>query len=208
MCYTTSTTVRMATIRITIKPIREYARGSVAHVVLGCVAQHAQSKKNTPGSAPTTHIIAAFDPKTSEERNRVWKALKYLESQNHLTLSESLGERYVTLTPTGWNAAAIVHKSAQINSITPRTPKEWDGLWRFVMFDIPLSHEQARIPMKQKLLDFGFATYQKSVFIHPHDLRNEVSAVADFLGVRNFVRFVTARSISAEDEFKELFDLM
>lgn len=193
-------------VRITIKPIREYNRGSVTRIVLGCVAHHAEQVKER--TAQTQTVINAFAPQNSEERNRVWKALKYLESQDHIAFTQRGGERVVVITPSGWRAVAVVQKNAHLEGITPRTPKTWDGLWRLVMFDIPLSHEHARLPLKQKLIDFGFETYQKSVFIHPYNHSREVAEVAECLGVSDFVRFVTARNVSNEDELKKIFDLM
>lgn len=186
-----------------IKPIREHERGSVTRLVLTCIEDHLNSAK-AHDRVLTVEVINAFQPQNSLERNRVWKALKYLEEQDSIRLVDAGNERFVSITPKGERTL----QGMRISELTPRTPKRWDGLWRLVMFDIPLAHEAARIPMKQKLIDFGFEPYQKSVFIHPHNYRNEVLQVAEYLGVRDFVRFVTARSISAEDEFKEKFDLM
>lgn len=47
--------------------------------------------------------------------------------------------------------------------------KQWDNHWRLVTFDIPEKHKRERDLLRHKLQSLGFAQFQKSAYISPHD---------------------------------------
>jgi phenylacetic acid degradation operon negative regulatory protein len=48
--------------------------------------------------------------------------------------------------------------------------RKWDGVWRLVMFDIPLGREDLRARFRRFLREAGVGCLQRSVWISPHPL--------------------------------------
>lgn len=65
--------------------------------------------------------------------------------------------------------------------------KPWDGKWRQVVFDIPEEIKVKREQLRDKLLSLGFGMLQRSVYIAPFDLSEQMS---DFLEKQNLEEHV------------------
>lgn len=52
--------------------------------------------------------------------------------------------------------------------------KKWDKRWTLVAFDIPEKQRRIREILVQKLLDLGFGMLQRSVYISPYDLSEDL----------------------------------
>lgn len=87
-------------------------------------------------------------------------------------------------------------------------PKIWDKKWRLVTFDIPEDLKKARNALREKLRELNFRKYQKSIFIHPYECRDEIDFVVEFFNLRPYVRYVVAENIDNELDFKERFRLL
>lgn len=186
-----------------IKKAAEYERGELvrdvlkvigAGVVLGSVIV-------APGLA---QVIDYFDPRGPSERRRIWRAIKYLEEKNSLRIRNENGEDRIYLT----NGGKLRLSEDEIWDLQIKKPWRWDHKWRLVMFDLPAQYEKTRRPFREKLQDFGFLLYQKSIFIYPYECQKEVLAVAELYGVRNFIRYVVAEEISDIRKFAREFDLL
>ncbi|MCG2691390.1 hypothetical protein L6272_01040 [Microgenomates group bacterium] len=64
--------------------------------------------------------------------------------------------------------------------------KQWDGYWRLVTFDIPEKHKGKRDLLRHKLQSLGFAQFQKSSYISPHDF------------CQDMIEFLNTHSLSAD----------
>jgi len=53
--------------------------------------------------------------------------------------------------------------------------KSWDSYWRMVIFDIPQERKKLRDALRRKLKDLGFGQWQRSVYITPFDLQEEIN---------------------------------
>lgn len=51
----------------------------------------------------------------------------------------------------------------------------WDGRWRIVIFDIKEENRFLRDALRDKLLSLGFGKWQRSVYITPHDIEQEIN---------------------------------
>jgi len=92
-----------------------------------------------------------------------------------------------------------------LEKLSIKKQKRWDGLWRIVLFDIPELRKKARDAIRFHLKDMGLVEYQKSVFITPYPCAKELTFVAEFFQVRKYVRFIVAKAIDNEAEFKRKF---
>jgi phenylacetic acid degradation operon negative regulatory protein len=53
--------------------------------------------------------------------------------------------------------------------------KSWDGYWRIVIFDIPEERKSLRKALRYKLKELGLGQWQRSVYITPFDLEEEIN---------------------------------
>ena len=95
----------------------------------------------------------------------------------------------------------------QIDEIKIPAMKKWDNKWRIILFDIPEHRKKARDALSRVLKNIGFFTFQKSVFIHPFDCKNEIDFIVEFFNIRPFVRFITATEVDNELHLKNHFNL-
>ena len=95
----------------------------------------------------------------------------------------------------------------ELSNIKIKKPKKWDGKWRIVMFDIPEKRKKDREGLRYHLKDQGFFEFQKSVFVHPFDCKDEIDFIIEFYKIRKFVRFVVADSLDNEIHLKKHFNL-
>ena len=95
-----------------------------------------------------------------------------------------------------------------LNKIQLSVPKNWDGKWRIVMFDVPEKLKKLREILRYHLRTMGFLELQKSVFVHPSDCQKEIEYLIEFHNIRRFVRFLVVESIDTELHLKQRFGMM
>ena len=83
----------------------------------------------------------------------------------------------------------------------------WDEKWRMVIFDIPENIKAARDALRFKLKKLGFHELQKSVFVYPFNCEDEINFIAEFFGVKPYVRYGVLESIDNALHLKKIFDL-
>ena len=86
----------------------------------------------------------------------------------------------------------------QIDEMKIKKAQKWDKKWRIVLFDIPEKKKKVREALRHHLKNLDFFEYQKSVFVHPHDCKNEIEYIIEFYDIRKYVRFITADSLDNE----------
>ena len=60
-----------------------------------------------------------------------------------------------------------------------RWAREWDGRWRLVLFDVPITQNSHRKQLRRYLRDKGFGCLQNSVWITPDSLEEERRILVD-----------------------------
>lgn len=93
------------------------------------------------------------------------------------------GEVFLTLKN---KAGGIFNEKISLQKLSK---KEWDGFWRIVSFDIGEIEKSIRNTLREKLKLWGFAMWQKSVYISPHPILEEVD---EFLKVKKLFPKVVA----------------
>ena len=99
---------------------------------------------------------------------------------------------------------ALVYNSEKMKI---KLMKKWDGKWRIVTFDIPEKSRYIRDGIRQALRRMEFFEYQKSVFVHPFECRDEIDFITEFYEARSWVRFIIADSLDNELHLIEHFNL-
>ncbi len=84
--------------------------------------------------------------------------------------------------------------------------RKWDKKWRMVLFDVPESRRRVRDALRQKLKQFGFLEFQKSVFVFPYPCEDEINFVINFFDIPDHVYCLETR-IVPDEKFREHFGL-
>lgn len=137
-------------------------------------------------------------------RRALHYAIKNLYKSKLVDIKENADD---SLTLVITNKGKNIALTYQIDDIKIPAMKRWDGKWRIVLFDIPEKHKKARDALSQALKNAGFFKFQKSVFIHPFECKNEVDFVIEFFDMRPYVRLVVATDIDNALDLKKQFDL-
>lgn len=92
------------------------------------------------------------------------------------------------------------------DAITITKPDKWDGLWRVVIFDIPIEHNKARAALRRKIKELGFKQLQESAWIFPYECEDEILFVAKIFEVEKYVEIMTVQRLLHERGIKKLFN--
>ena len=65
--------------------------------------------------------------------------------------------------------------------------REWDRKWHLVLFDIAELNRKTRDVLRRKLKELGFAMFQQSAYISPHNFTKDLLEFLDAVGLSDFV---------------------
>ena len=151
-----------------------------------------------------TNILSNYQRLKRYPRQRVANTFSRLRREGLIEVQKRGHQIYINLTPEGKKKAGIY----QINSISIKTPKKWDGKWRLVIFDISELKRTMREAFRGKLKELGFMVIQKSVWIHPFPCEDEIVLLRDFFGLdKNDIQLIVAEKIEKEAELKTFFNI-
>lgn len=87
--------------------------------------------------------------------------------------------------------------------------KKWDRKWRLVIFDIEEKSRKTRNFIRKILKELGFVQLQKSVWISPHDIFDELKKILKKMSIEGSVIFIETRKISIGDKIllKKFWDI-
>lgn len=85
--------------------------------------------------------------------------------------------------------------------VTIEAPSQWDGKWRFILFDIPIDFNSARNILRRELRAFGCYQLQQSVFVHPFSCIREVLDIVRRLDVAQYVEVCTVEDFANKQAF-------
>ena len=78
--------------------------------------------------------------------------------------------------------------------------KKWDRKWRMVFFDIQETSRKNRDQLRRKLKELGFAQFQQSVYITPHDFAEDIREFLEAHGLVESVYVLVTNELLAGDE--------
>lgn len=98
----------------------------------------------------------------------------------------------------------IKYRLEELNLIKP---PQWDGKWRLVIFDVGESERYKRDELRRWLIKLGLKLMQKSVWIYPYPLEEQIKFLREILATPHAVKLVTAEKIDNDHDLREWFDL-
>ena len=86
-------------------------------------------------------------------------------------------------------------------------PVQWDGKWRLVMFDVDERFRHKRDELRRWLVKLCLKLMQKSVWVYPYPLEEQIKFLREILETPHAVKLVTAEKIDNDHDLREWFDL-
>ncbi len=87
--------------------------------------------------------------------------------------------------------------------VLKKKKKHWDKKWRLVIFDIPEKSRGERAALRSLLKNYGFQQIQRSVWLSPFDVLNEVEK--SLINFSTEVILIETSKISRSNYFKKIF---
>ncbi len=114
--------------------------------------------------------------------------------KNALKNSVSAGwlDNNLRLTDKGWR------KLSAVLPIYDSQPKEWDGVWHIVSYDIPEKKRRRRDILRGILLKLGFGPLHKSLWICPYNFLDDVEKIAKRYEIADSVLLAEANRLGKE----------
>ncbi|MCM8787148.1 MAG: hypothetical protein NC935_03750 [Candidatus Omnitrophica bacterium] len=159
------------------------------------------------GSKVKSYFIIKRIPKELKKIDREYlnKAIANLYRSKLIDVKEDEdGNLIMVLTESGRKRILIY----DFDKLKFKKQQSWDGYWRIIIFDIPEKFKKERNALSQKLKFAGAYSLQKSVFVYPYDIKDDVNFLIEFLNLRKYVRFIVAKQIDNELHLKKIFGLI
>ena len=158
-------------------------------------------------------IVGAIAPNIFSAFGRYKKSYEYNEKQVHKSvyylrkrgLIKFIKDRDGTCVVKITRAGKKKLVEFAIDSIKLKKPDVWDSKWRVVIFDIPEHFKSAREALRKKLKELGLYQLQRSVFIYPYSLEEEVSFTASFFAVEQYIEILTVESMLDDVDIRKYF---
>jgi hypothetical protein len=136
-----------------------------------------------------------------KNKYRTEKSLKSLENKKFIHYWTKNGKGKLELT----NEGKLYMARLKVKSIKLPFNKKWDGLWRVITFDIPEKLKMNRRRFSKALNFAGMYNMEKSIFVYPHECKEEILKIAELFLVKKYVRYIAARSIEPDIKIKNNF---
>lgn len=78
--------------------------------------------------------------------------------------------------------------------------RPWDKKWRVVAFDIPEKKNSTRVMLRRQLISLGFGKWQRSVYLSPYDLSQEVNQFLKYKKLFQYAVCFEAKRLSEGDD--------
>lgn len=139
----------------------------------------------------------------NQRRYQVKESFSRMIREGYIVLEKRNGTSYASLTPKGERFAMLVHEGA----LTPKKPKQWDGKWRVLVFDIEEKRRGLRDKMRMALINLGFVRLQNSVWAYPYDCEDLITLIKADLKMGQEVLYIIADTIENDGALRKRFGL-
>lgn len=150
-------------------------------------------------------LFGILDPgeRKRYQPQQIKRAFEYARRSHILKLQQIPSGYRVMLTPQGQQRL----REFRLGELRLPRPKSWDGKWRIVVFDVPEKYKRRRVIFSRKLRELGMCRIQKSVYVWPHPLQDEVDVMKEAYEIRPFVRMATAIHIDRQRDLLKFFQV-
>jgi phenylacetic acid degradation operon negative regulatory protein len=126
--------------------------------------------------------------------NSIRSAVSRMCRAGILKVRRNKSRSYYSLSEDG---LALMHKGER--RIFERKRSVWDGLWNLVVYYIPEENREYRDRLRRELAWMGFGPLTTATWISPHDLTDEVTELAEKLGITSYIQIFQTRLKNSSD---------
>ena len=130
------------------------------------------------------------------QRDSVQSVLSRLSKQGLVKKRIDRGQVYLALTNLG--VEFLNKKKRKPGLSLEKSGKKWDGLYRFILFDIPERDRIVRDTLRNALKSLGAVCWQRSVWVTKENIIRELNKFFDDNGLTDYCSVL---------EVKELYNL-
>ena len=127
------------------------------------------------------------------KENTIYKGIKRAEQGGYLTRKKINEKTYLALTQLGEGKLKKLKNKLKFD--IQAGSKEWDGKYRLVCFDIPEKDRTARDLLRNKLKEFGFIGWQKSVMVSRQDVTKELREFFEKAELKDYVLVIETEDL-------------
>ena len=84
---------------------------------------------------------------------------------------------------------------------------KWDGKWRLISFDVPVSDDSKRVQLRSLLKEFDFYLLQKSVWVCPNYLAEDFWKLIVHDELDKYCKVMLVEIIEGDEDLKKHFKL-
>lgn len=151
-------------------------------------------------------VLKMFESKKkykTKPNYRIQTALSRLIDGGSIRKVDHGGQLYFELTDKGRKK---LEGLSRFHSLLKK-PKQWDGKWRIVSFDIHEKRRGVRDKLRQTLKSVGFLQLHQSMWIYPYDCEDLISLLKTDLQVGKNVLYIIADKVESDKDIKRRFAL-
>jgi len=142
--------------------------------------------------------------KNKHGKNKFNNAIYYLKHKKIIQIKDNKnGTCAVELTEKGRQKVL----QYDIDNMKIKPMKKWDGKWRFVMFDIPDKRRKASNALREKLKEMNFLQFQKSIWVHPYIINDEIEFIAEVFDIRQYIKIGEMINLDDDEQLRSEFKL-
>ena len=143
--------------------------------------------------------------KSSSERNqrRVYNSFYHLKRSGFIEIEKRREGIHISFTEKGRQCKELMELLQQFRK---GRGQKWKGVWYVAMFDVKNEYRTIRDALRLFLRKMGFAQMQKSVWIYPHDCRQELDFLRNFFELKEKnLRLLVTDTIGDDRYFRKIF---
>lgn len=146
--------------------------------------------------AAYTHQYSHESPQGAD-RYEFYQLIWRLRKEGFIEKSKDLHEDQIILKLTEQGKDYLKIENALKN-------EKWDGKWRLVIFDIPETKRGLRNTLRQKLKEWGFKYWQKSLWASKKDVAEPIREFIHELGLSDFVLVAVSNDLGTLGKFTKI----
>ncbi|TSC71371.1 MAG: phenylacetic acid degradation operon negative regulatory protein [Parcubacteria group bacterium Gr01-1014_70] len=137
---------------------------------------------------------------------RIPETLRRLEKQGIITIvHDDMFSARAVLTEQG---RQLLLKKKNAHAISRfEKPKQWDGKWRFVIFDVKEKRRTRRDRFRDELKQIGFLRVQNSVWAFPYECSDLISLLKMEKEIGGEVLYLEADNVEDEKNLRRRFNI-
>lgn len=134
-------------------------------------------------------------------RHRINAEVTRMKKRGWIDEAEKKGKKFIKLTEKG--RLAILYR--KLKAHTHPSNRKWDGSWWMAIYDIPEKGRAQRKAICRALCSGGFRYLQKSVYVYPFKLPNDLVAYLKAAKLLPYIRFMCVDYMDGARKIEKYF---